>query len=174
MKRYYIDYSLSNGLGNPSISLYLTGCDKLNPCKNCHNWELQNVKSDIINLDKLKVELDTWIGNFKEFHKEVYVSVLGGEPLAPWNREVTYEISKYIKIKYPESKIVIYTWRDITQLEDYSMEYFDFGVFGEFEEDLYVKNTLPSSLNQYIYDFNNNEILKPIILKGERIKNGEI
>ena len=44
MDRYTIDYSLKNGLGHPSVSLYLSGCDNSDKCDGCHNKELQKKK----------------------------------------------------------------------------------------------------------------------------------
>ena len=41
MQRYFIDYSLKNGLGHPAISLYLTGFDNPVKCYGCHNYDLQ-------------------------------------------------------------------------------------------------------------------------------------
>jgi len=94
---------------------------------------------------------------------------LGGEPLAKYNRNITLELSNYIKEKYKNAIIVLYSWRTIEQINRESLKpyikYIDYGVLGSYNKDLYVSNTLPSSTNQYIYDFKNNEKLKPIKLK---------
>lgn len=169
MSRYIIDYSLKNGLGKPSISLYLAGCDKPIKCEGCHNWELQEEPKESYDIDEIKKHIDKAINNFLQFHSALYVSILGGEPLAIYNRNITMEISKYIKEKYTNAIIIIYSWRTIKQIKKENLEmymkYIDYGVLGAYDKNLYIENTIPSSTNQYIYDFKNNRIIKPIKLK---------
>lgn len=171
-KRYYIDYSLSNGLGHPSISIFLTGCDKKNRCKNCHNSELWNISPqqyDDYSLDDIFQQLTNEVREYKKYHSKLYISILGGEPLALYNRDITLKISKYIKETFKNATIVLYTWRTKEDINNQNLieylKYIDYGVLGEFRDDLMVKNTLPSSTNQQIYDFNKKVIIKPIKLK---------
>lgn len=169
IRRYTIDYSLKNGLGKPAVSIYLTGCDKPIKCDDCHNWELQEESKEQYDIKKMKERIDKYIKDFFKFHKSLHVSILGGEPLAEYNRKITYEISKYIKEKYPNSTIIIYSWRTIDQIfkegiKSY-IKYIDYGVLGAYDKELYIENTIPSSTNQYIYDFKYDKINKPIILK---------
>lgn len=170
MTRYIVDYSAKNGLGNPAISLYLTGCDKEIKCHDCHNWELQSESKDDYNIEEIKQLLDSSITNFNNFHNRLYVSILGGEPLAEYNCNITYEISKYLKKKYKDIIIVIYSWRDLYDIKNQNLEkyleYIDYGVLGSYESKLKVENVLPSSTNQYIYDFNNKNKIKPIKLNN--------
>lgn len=94
---------------------------------------------------------------------------MGGEPLAEYNRNITQEISQYIKRKYKSVTIILYSWRTIEQIKKENLEscirYIDYGVLGSYNKNLYISNTLPSSSNQYIYDFVNNEKLTPVKLK---------
>lgn len=167
--RYIIDYSLKNGLGKPSVSIYLHGCDNPIKCKDCHNLELQNTPIEEINIEELKKQIDIAIKNYLQFHNKLYISILGGEPLAQYNRNIILEISKYIKEKYNDSIIVMYSWRTIDQINKENvnqyLKYVDYGVLGVYDSNLHIENTLPSSTNQYIYDFKQNEILQPIRLK---------
>lgn len=163
VKRYAIDYNLKNGLGHPAISLYLTGCDKPVKCKGCHNWEMQERSGQGYNIEDIKSELDNLINNFSYFHKELYISIVGGEPLAEYNLPITIEVAKYIKDKH-NSKIVLYSWRDLDQIGEVS-QYLDYAVLGGYDEAKHQDNVLPSSSNQVIWDFKNNKELEHIKLK---------
>lgn len=167
--RYTINYSTKNGLGKPAISVFLRGCDKPSKCSGCHNDEYQQIENHDYNLEHLLDSLSRQISTFSLIHKEINVAILGGEPLSPYNREITKEISKYIKKCYPHSVITVYTYRDRQAIEKQSLikylKYVDFGVLGEFNEALLDLNYLPSSTNQVIYDFNSSVELSPIYLK---------
>lgn len=172
IKRYIIDYSLKNGLGHPAISIYLTGCDNPIKCEDCHNWELQEQSKNDYNISEIKHELDKEIQGYLQFHNDLYIVILGGEPLAEYNKDIVLEISQYLKQKYKDATIVIYSWRTIEQINKEKLELYikhiDYGVLGSYNKDLYVSDTLPSSINQYIYDFKNNKKLEPIKLKRGR------
>ena len=178
IKQYTIDYSLMNGLGHPSISIYLTGCDAPIKCVGCHNWELQARSKVLYNFKTILETLDNAINNFLQFHSKLYVSFLGGEPLTPYNRELTQLLSKYVKNKYPDAKTVVYTWRTLTDIQKDNLgeylKYMDYGVLGEFKQELYVPNILPSSTNQYIYNFKTECLMPTITLKGGTQSNDEI
>lgn len=168
MSRYYFDYSLNNGLGHPAISLYLTGCDKPTKCIGCHNKELQEESKDYCDTEELKFKINEKILKGFNFSKKMYVVFLGGEPLTEYNRNITYDISKYVKEKYPQVTTVVYSWRTkelLKNIRNY-LSYMDYGVLGEFKDELYVEGTLPSSSNQYIYDFKEEKVLKPIRYRG--------
>lgn len=165
IKRYIIDYSVTNGLGKPAISIYLSGCDKLVKCKGCHNWEMQEESENDYDIEQLKEELDTEISNFKVFHKSLRIAILGGEPLAKYNRDITLELLKYIKEKYEDAITILYSWRDVGQIGE-SKNYLDFGVLGGYEESLHQDNTLPASSNQRVWNFNTNSEEQAILLKS--------
>lgn len=166
MNRYFIDYNLKNGLGNPSINLYLTGCDIPVKCVDCHNYEIQEESKKDYNLNNIKMDLDEVIKHFLILHDKLYFCILGGEPLTEYNKPITLEISKYIKNKYPDSIIVLYSWRKLKILKN-----IDFGVLGAYNKDLFTPNTIPSSSNQIIWDYGKEVEVEPIIInKGDLIK----
>lgn len=169
MDRYIIDYTLKNGLGNPAISIYLTGCDKPKKCYGCHNWELQKESREDYSINEIKQRIDEQINSFLEYHKVLYIAFLGGDPLTEYNRNITSQISNYIKQKYPNAITVLYSWREIDLIKEGGLreyvKYIDYGVLGEYNNKLHIEKALPSSENQYIYDFKNNKKLKPIKLK---------
>lgn len=169
MKRYIIDFSLKNGLGHPAVSIYLTGCDNPIKCENCHNWELQEQSKYNYNISAIKNEIDLEIKNYLQFYDKLYVAILGGEPLTKYNKNITFELSKHIKYKYNNAIVVLYSWRTIEQINNENLksyvQYIDYGILGVYDKNLHILNTLPSSTNQYIYDFKNNKKLKSIKLK---------
>jgi len=166
--RYVIDYNLKNGLGNPSTTLYLQGCDKEVKCKGCHNWEMQEKNTEDYSIPKIIDEIILTLEQSKEFNKDMWLTILGGEPLAKYNLKITKEITKAIKSKFKDIKIVLYSWRYIEDIEnehlwDY-MQYVDYGVLGDFQIDKLVKNKLPATTNQYIYDFNKRKKIKSVTI----------
>jgi len=169
MKRYIIDFSLKNGLGHPAVSIYLTGCDNPIKCENCHNWELQEQSKYNYNISAIKNEIDLEIKNYLQFYDKLYVAILGGEPLAEYNKNIMFELSKHIKQKYNNAIVVLYSWRTIEQINNENLkpyiQYIDYGVLGIYNKNLYISNILPASTNQYIYDFKNNKKLKSVKLK---------
>lgn len=159
---YSVDFSLTNGLGKPSVSIYYSGCDIPVKCKECHNPELWRNSPSQLNYE----ELHRLIKSYADFgySDELIISFLGGDPLAPFNRDSVMEVSKKIKQDFPEAKLIIYSWRLPQEIEDEWIENFDFGVLGKFDIGEYREGYLPASTNQIIYDFKNKEIIKPIKL----------
>lgn len=159
--------SISNdGLWYPSISVYYSGCDKPTKCQNCHNPELQQKEKGCKTTDQQLInDIEKVLIDWLNIYPTMSLCYLGGEPLSLWNRESVYNISKYFKLKY-DSKIcnIIYTWRyieDIQHIKKY-IDYMDFGVLGEFQEENKDIRYIPSSTNQYIYDFKNNRKIQAI------------
>jgi len=156
----------NDGLWYPSISIYYSGCDKIIKCLNCHNPELQQQNNGykIINEQLIK-DIELILKNWLDIYPEISLCYLGGEPLSLWNRESVYLISKYFKTKYGDKICnIVYTWRyweDIDHIKKY-ITYMDYGVLGDFQEEYKNLNYIPSSTNQYIYDFKNNIKIKPI------------
>lgn len=160
---YAIDFSLTNGLGKPAISVYYSGCDIPVKCKECHNSELwQKQKTKVSDEEFFRL-----VNNYKNFNhsKELIITFLGGDPLAPYNRDSVIEVSRKLKELYPEVKIVVYSWRTPDEIEESWTEFFDYGVLGKFDIGIYVENRLPASTNQFIYDFKTKQKLPPIKLK---------
>jgi anaerobic ribonucleoside-triphosphate reductase activating protein len=64
------------------------------------------------------------------------LSILGGDPFEPENREAVYEICKLVKFLRPNRSIWVwtgYSWEDLRELP--VMKYIDVLVDGRFEED---------------------------------------
>ena len=159
---YSIDFSLTNGLGKPAISIYYSGCDIPVKCKECHNPELWKKEYPQVGYK----ELHRLVNGYNEFndHNELLVSFMGGDPLAEYNRKSTIEISRKLKEDFPGIQLIIYSWRRPDEIAYEWIEHFDFGVLGQFDIGEFKKGYLPSSSNQIIYDFKTKEILEPIKL----------
>jgi|GEM_PF-2547702 len=166
--RYAIDYSTKNGLGNPAVSLFLSGCDKPIKCKGCHNWELQQNTNIEIDLNLLKKQLTKQLRAFSSFHKTTCLAILGGEPLASYNKDYTVKIATWVKEEFPSCETVLYTYHDLEMLTSEVKDNFDYGVLGPFEFEELNPNYLPGSKNQIIYNFKKNIEMSPIYIGEEK------
>ena len=159
---FNIDFSLSNGLGKPAISVYYSGCDIPVKCKECHNPELWKKTSPQVEYK----ELHRLIKGYNEYgySDELTIAFLGGDPLAPYNRASVMETASKLKEDFPSAELIIYSWRLPDQIEEEWIKDFNFGVLGQFDIGEYKKNYLPASTNQIIYNFKTKETLAPIKL----------
>ncbi|MFW6130443.1 MAG: 4Fe-4S cluster-binding domain-containing protein [Atribacterota bacterium] len=163
-----ITFSVKDGLGQPSINIHFQGCDKEPKCKKCHSPELHSPPEDEYDLDKIFDKLKEMIQFYQGFTNNLSVCYMGGEPLAEYNRQTTYEISSFIRGKFKINNI-LYSWRTVKQIKNNQLleyvDFMDFGVLGEFDINKKQSATIPPSSNQCIYDFNKNQKIKPISLK---------
>jgi len=156
----------NDGLWYPSLSIYYSGCDNPNKCIDCQNPELilQGVGYKTNN-DKLIKDIENKLAEWFDTYKTMSICYVGGEPLSEWNRDSVFKISRYFKEKYG-NKIcnIIYSWRYIEYLKELQqyISYLDYGVLGSFQIENVNINYIPSSTNQYIYDFKNEAIIAPI------------
>ena len=156
----------SDGLWYPSISIFYSGCDKLIKCKDCHNPSLQKKGVGCqTNSNQLILDIERSLSFWLEVYEKISICYIGGEPFSKWNRQSVLNVSKYFKQKY-NNKVcnIVYSWRYIEDLKDLDnyLKYMDYGVLGEFQTDMKDLNYIPSSSNQYIYDFKNKTKLQPI------------
>ena len=159
----------NDGLWYPSISIYYSGCDNPNKCKECQNPELiqQGMGYKTIN-NKLIQDIEDKLTYWFDTYDTMSICYVGGEPLADWNRDSMLEISKYFKKKYSDKICnVFYSWRYIEDLQELMQYifYMDYGVLGSFQIQNRDINYIPSSSNQYIYNFKEN-------IKIDAIKKG--
>lgn len=156
----------NDGLWYPSISIYFGGCDKPAKCKGCHNPEMQ--RDDVepnTTLRKLKKDIETELVSWLKIYDVISICYLGGEPLSKKNRKATKAVSKYFKRKYKDSvKNIVYSWREINSLKHIKkyVKHMDYGVLGEYDENCLQLEYVPSSGNQYIYDFHNKKKIPAI------------
>lgn len=154
-----IENDIVNGEG-VCVSFFVQGCP--HRCKGCFNPETWDFTSGREYTSETKWEIIKLIGanginrNF---------SVLGGEPLAAQNVEMTEEIISAVRTAYPHIKIYVWTGFLFTDLInstnnkiDSILSKIDFlidGTFDESKKDLSLK--LRGSSNQNIWEHVNDE-----------------
>lgn len=122
------------------VVLWVAGCE--HHCDECQNPETWNYKSgipfDTNALEEIEAEL-----------KKDYVSGItlsGGDPFAPQNREEIYELVRWLKYFYPSKTIWVYTGYKIEELAFYAdgtsvfgypaiLHFIDVLVDGKYEKD---------------------------------------
>ena len=121
---------MNNGDGI-RVTLFVSGCN--HHCKGCQNPQTWSVNGGIL------FDSDTFAEICTELDKD-YISGLtlsGGDPLHPANRDTITEICKKVKYLYPHKTIWLYTgykYENICDLE--VMHYIDVLVDGEYIEEL--------------------------------------
>lgn len=161
-----ITNDLANGTGL-RVSVFVSGCP--HHCEGCHNPELwdKNVGTEMTSdaIDKIIYELR------KDGIKRD-LSILGGEPLAPYNiKEVGYLIT-CIRKKVPDLNIWIwtgYTYEDLRNFDNPDIEYvlskINVLVDGPFIKEQKVgDHPWRGSSNQRIYDMSAYQTLGAILV----------
>lgn len=148
---------VANGEGI-CVSLFVQGCP--HRCKGCFNSETWDFEGGFEFTDREMNYILEALGLFKI---QKNFSILGGEPLAPGNRETVLEIIKEVRKYYKGIKIYVWTGyylesianepniKEIISLADYIID----GPFEEDKKDLTLK--LRGSSNQRIWDLTNTE-----------------
>jgi anaerobic ribonucleoside-triphosphate reductase activating protein len=125
-----------------SVSIYYQGCDRQPKCPMCHNlhtWEpfkgFEMTNDEII--ESLIYKTEPLI----EQGMTVALVFLGGEPLAPYNRDSTYEVSKFFKEKFGDKIVTtLYSWRMPVEIADQELlkfvRYIDEFVLGPYRHDM--------------------------------------
>lgn len=137
------------------VVLWVSGCS--HGCIGCHNRITWDPDGGLLFDDAAKEEL------FYELEKD-YISGLtlsGGDPLFPGNRESIASLVKEVKEKYPDKTIWLYTgytWEDISTLP--LLQYVDILVDGKFVESLKdAKLHWRGSSNQRVIDVKKGTII---------------
>lgn len=130
------------------VTLFVSGCN--HHCKGCQNPQTWDYNSGILFDEDAKEEI------FEELSKD-YISGLtlsGGDPLAPQNREEILKLCKEVKEKFPTKNIWCYTGYLYDQVKDLPiMNYIDVLVDGPFIESLLDVNfPYRGSTNQKIIE----------------------
>lgn len=144
------NFDISNGEG-VRVVLWTQGCP--HRCKGCHNPQTWKETAGKPFTDK---ERDLIVYYLDEYFPKDF-SVLGGEPLAPYNRDGVAELLKHIKTVRPQTNIWLWTgylWEDVKDLE--AVKYIDILIDGRFEIGLSNKMKanlkLRGSSNQRVID----------------------
>lgn len=127
---------IANGPGC-RISIFVQGCEFF--CKNCFNTVAQDFNGG-------KEFTDQTIDLLIELAKPDYLgglSVLGGEPLHPRNRQAVLDLVKKFKAMYPTKTVWLWTgylWEDVAdEMKDAGVDVVVDGRFVEELKDLRLK-----------------------------------
>lgn len=138
-----IKYDTANSHGY-SITIWVCGCS--NKCENCFNPSLWDYKAgQLISSNTI----DIICNNLKLPHINNFV-ILGGEPLAPLNRQDTFTLCQKIKNRFPNINIIIYSGYTIEELKlkENEIKSFDYLIDGRFKKELKIEKQLRGSSNQ--------------------------
>lgn len=140
---------ISNGPG-VRISLFVSGCR--NRCPGCFQPETWSFTYGQEFTGETLKELVKLIDN----ENIQGLSILGGDPFEPENRETVYEICKLVKFLYPSKDVWVWTGYDFLEdglIDLPVMQYIDVLVDGKFEESLKdLRLKYRGSSNQRVID----------------------
>ena len=154
-----LDCDIANGNGL-RVTLFVSGCShKCVGCQNPESWD-SNVGKEFTNdtLDKLVKLLD-----------RPYIDGLtlsGGDPLFPKNRECILKICKTIKTLLPKKDIWLYTGYKFEDIQDIEIvDYVDYIVDDRFDINLRdITLAFKGSSNQRIIDIKQTKSQHQIVL----------
>ena len=140
------------------VSVWFQGCP--HKCKGCHNPQTHSFKGGY----EFNTEAVQKICNELEKPYIAGLTLSGGHPLESENIKECTALCRYIKLRYPNKNIWLYTgwlWEDIKDLE--IVKYVDVIVDGKYiEEERNISLPFCGSQNQRVIDVN--ETLKNKIL----------
>ena len=152
---------VADGIGGISVSVWMQGCP--HRCEGCHNpetWDFDG--GEFVNFDYFLSELEKAI-NVNGIERNL--SILGGEPLCPENISYVHQMSAFVKTKFPNSKVIVWTGYTLKELKDSNnlefLHYVDYLIDGKFDKDLYSPSLkFRGSSNQKIYKKKTGKLFK--------------
>ena len=166
--RYIDNYDTVNGFWGVAVSVWFQGCPHM--CKGCFNPETWNWLDESVktreNDDIVKEILD----ELDRYYPKT-LSFLGGEPLAPYNREDLQEIIKCIKNIKPDLKIALWTGYEWEEIKDFSIiKNIDVIVTGKYIEDKHCEYKRTKNL----IDKKRGSSNQRVIDVKESLRNGQV
>lgn len=125
-----------NTISGVAVSLWVAGCPfKCDGCFNPETWNKDNGKEWTI---KERLKLFSFIKDNRPYISTF--SVLGGEPLAPYNRDEVLKVISEIRFLFPEIRIMIWTgydWGDeLKEIISGHEKNIDYLIVGQFVKEL--------------------------------------
>lgn len=119
-----------NGEG-VSVSLWMQGCP--HRCDGCHNPEAWDFEGGLLyNQDMLVFELLKLI---EKNGIKRNLSILGGEPLCPQNRDFVEYLTHIVSNVHPDIKVFCWTGYNVEEIDPKYLKYIDVLIDGKFEKD---------------------------------------
>lgn len=138
---------MNNGDGI-RLTIWVSGCPL--QCKGCHNPQLWDRK---YGKEFTQYTFEKICNLLEKDDKYISgISILGGEPLAPYNKRMVLTIIKCIKDCFPDKNIWLWTGYnedeiDIQELKEVGL---DVLIYGRYEEDKKINGKYFGSSNQKI------------------------
>lgn len=134
-----------------SVSLWFNGCPhRCIGCWNANTWDIDMS----LEIPNEKVIEETLIALDEYFPKDL--SLLGGEPLAPYNIKDTIKILEGVLTQRPETRVICwtgYTFEEIIKSRHKEvLNYIDVLIDGKYQSELHVDGHKFGSSNQRIID----------------------
>lgn len=153
-----------NGAGVRTV-LWVSGCT--HACKGCHNVVTWNPTVGLdFEVEALKELMDALANPYCDG-----LTLSGGDPLAPYNREVIAHLVKLVKTIHPTKTIWVYTGYTFEEIEhslNHILQYVDVIVDGKFKEELSDSSLkYRGSSNQRIIDVQSTLKNREIVLYME-------
>ena len=110
-----------NSVDGTAISVWVCGCP--HRCKGCHNPELFEYenKNAFFKVDSTRDTMEFWSIYLKEYFDkneiDRHLSILGGEPLAPYNQLFTHNLIFLTHTFFPNKKIYLWTGYSLEELK---------------------------------------------------------
>lgn len=143
------DFDTTNTYWGPAVSLFFNHCP--HKCKGCWNPETHELDTNLeIPNDKVISSVIEYLDKYG-IHKDL--TLLGGDPLSPFNTDDVFEIISKIKELRPKTRIVCwtgYTWERCKENKNIPM--IDILIDGQFIQKLLVSGKKYGSSNQRIID----------------------
>lgn len=143
---------LDNCYWGVSTSLWFNGCP--HRCLGCWNIETHDIDSSLERPNKEIIE-ETLLA-LDEFGMKKDLTLLGGDPLAPYNLKDLLEILDAVKERRPETRVVCwtgYTWEQLRHpLQKKVLEHIDILIDGRYEKELHIEGHKFGSSNQRVID----------------------
>lgn len=140
---------IENTFWGIATSVWFNGCP--HRCEGCWNKETWNIDKSLNKpnqeiIEEVLFALDEYIPKD--------LSLLGGEPLAPFNVKDTIEILSAIKTKRPQTRVLCWSGYTIDYLLKYRykdvLKYIDILIDGKFMKELKVEGKKFGSSNQRV------------------------
>ena len=155
---------ISNGPGI-RVSIFMQGCSF--HCKDCFNSETWDFKAG----KEFNDEVINKVLDLASLPHIVWLSILGGEPMHPNNREGTIKLAKAFKKRYPNKDIWVWSGYLFDELKDIEgLSYIDTLVDGRFVlEKANPTLKFRGSSNQRVIDVKKSLEAGNVVLRSEFI-----
>lgn len=122
---------INNGEGLV-VSLWVTGCPIR--CRGCHNESVWDENIGELFTDK---ELNQIVKELSDTRIDKGFSILGGEPLAPYNYPTVEKVVKHVRDLFPNKQIWLWTGYEYYQIKDLEiMKYLNVVITGRYVDTL--------------------------------------